>query len=93
MTDTGVEERLAESEAEIERLRGEFAGLRNILIAVLRDTLTAKPDVTIEMLADLEAEIDRLSGLEVIPAKTFRKEGAQRFYRAFISTVRDRIGH
>ena len=78
--------RLENVESEIERLRGEFVALRNVLVGALRDTFRVKPEVFDTMIRQLEAEIDRLDNLaDMTPTETFRKEGAQQFYREFTS--------
>ena len=71
-------------DAEIERLRGELAATQNVLVGIIRDTLIAKPGVKDRMLQDIRVEIERL---ETVPGMTFRREGAQRFYKSFSDLV------
>ncbi len=91
--DNEIEDRLEYIEAETHRIHGELAALQNVLVGALRDTFIAKPDVVERMLVSLQVEIDRLDDLvKPIPAQSFMKEGAQRFYKKFSALVRDSIG-
>ena len=73
-----------EDQKEIERLQGEFAALQNVFVGIIRDTIIARPEVKTNMIRDLRREIARL---EAIPGMSFAKEGAQRFYKTFISLI------
>ena len=90
MTNEELAGRLEKAEAEIQRLRGELIASRNVTVSIITDTLRARPEVAMKMITLMEAESVRL---KLVPSKPFLKEGACRFYRAFVTAIRKSIGN